>query len=560
MRKKFDLTDFGSWLGPDASRLWGTSYTVDEHQAFAIAYRIFGGRVLPMGVHFRFQRSGFRRAGQGVMPRRWLNPFSVPPERPLPSYHPKLILSQTTSGYVLVVSTGNLAQDDMWRTRNLAVRLKVKRAVANNVSRWIERPIKSHRALCIVVAGEKVAVRKPATNASTLSQFVELQERCPACEKARRSRGSWVVAAPFWSPGALVKIAERDPDGTIEAYFRARSIWEQVALRAKADSTLVQLDRVHAYELRQNGDLPRWHHKVVGWRCCAARSARGALYLGSANATVCGFFGKGKRAVNWEAGVIRTGGTAVWEQARSLARAGFSAVKLAPPKGAVDPDIESADELGTTDTDEIERMFAAHVERRIRVYRRSRSIGLTGGDGLVRVLGHSWRLDKVRLRFEDQSAIKDVGVLVRGKRLRIPEGTRPQVHAVFTLELPAGKTSDPEVPPYAETTLDLVDLDPEPELPPPTRQSAMAAALAGLLGSQWGDGEGNGRSAAAPESGGAREDVRFPFAEVFALGTRRPHVASAWLERIAGNGERALDPLPKFWPRLAEALRKEKVW
>lgn len=559
MKKKFERTDFVSWLGPDASQFWATSYTVDEHQAFALVYRVLGGRVLPSGVHLRFQRSGFRRAGQGVAPRRWLHPFSVPTETPLPSYHPKVMLAGSADGHALVVSTGNLADDDMYRTRNVAVRIDVPASIAKRISGWIERPPKGHRALCLVVDGNGVRLNDPKRNASSLRQFVELLERCPACRKARRRTGSWVVAAPFWSPNALTKMAVLEPDGSIEAYFRARSLWDQVGMRAQADSTHVRLDRVHAYELRRDGELPRWHHKIVGWRCCAGRSARAALYLGSANATVCGFFGKRDRAVNWEAGVIWRGRAAVWEQARALARAEYAAVKLGHPRGAVDPDIASDDDLGITDTDEIERLFAAHVERRVRVYRQLRSIGRTGGSDLVRVLGHTWRLHTLRVRFEDKSAIKDAGVLAPGKRIRIPEGTRPQVHAVFKLELPAGKTSDSDVPPYAETTLDLVDLDPEPQLPPPTRRSAIAAALAGLWRADWGPGRGNG-SLIVSEGAPVRDDVRFPFAEVFGLGGRRPHAADAWLERISRNSEKALDPLPKFWARLAAAMQEEDLW
>jgi hypothetical protein len=250
----------------------------------------------------------------------------------------------------------------------------------------------------------------------------------------------------------------------------------------------------------------------------------------------------------------------VWEQARALARAGLAAEGLGRLTGTVDGDIGSDDEVGTTDSEEMERMFAAHVERRIQVYRRSRMIGrrASGGD-LVRVLGHTWRIQALHVRFEDQSAIKDGGALTVGKRIRVPEGTRPQVHAVFKLELPRGKTSDSDVPPYAQTTLDVVDLDPEPQLPEPTKQSAIAAALAGLWGGEWGQGKGNG---AAPTVNHVpiREDVRFPFSELLFLSARRPRAAAAWLERIGGNNERALEPLPKFWARLASAIGKENLW
>jgi hypothetical protein len=55
-----------------------------------------------------------------------------------------------------------------------------------------------------------------------------------------------------------------------------------------ADPFAALLARIDAFELRDANDLARWHHKVVGWRCCNRPGFRSALYLGSANATTFG--------------------------------------------------------------------------------------------------------------------------------------------------------------------------------------------------------------------------------------------------------------------------------
>jgi hypothetical protein len=555
MKKRFDRTDLSAWLGPDLKKLTACSFSVDEHQAFAVAYRAFEGRLPAEKFRVRFQRGGFRRAGQGILPRASLLPIRVPVENPLPTYHPKLLLSETAGGHSLVVSTGNLCQDDLSRTTNLAVRLDLDRRTANAVASWIHDAPEAHRALCLVARGGTVRVNRPNGNASTLQQFRRVLERCSTCEKTVARSGWWVVAAPFWSPAALVRMTELEPEGRVEAYFRMRGLWDQVAAAA---SSKVRLDGVSAYELRQSGELPRWHHKVIGWRCCTRRGARAALYLGSANASVCGFFGRGDQAVNWEAGAIWTGGADVWEHARALARAGFSANPLGDPRAVVESGITLDDELGATDTEEIERIFAAHLERRIRVYRTSREIGRVGDDRPFRALGHSWSLHSLRLRVEDHSAVKEVGSLGPRRRRKVPAGTRPQVTAVFRREESSVATGC-DVPPFVESTLDLVELDPEPEILAATRRSAIASALAGLSGfADWAQGDGNGKTN-GQNGAGAREDVRFPFPELAALAQRRPPAAAEWLRRVAERSEHALKALPEFWPHLARILSEEDV-
>jgi hypothetical protein len=104
------LGDLSASLGYDLLRVWASSFTMDEHEAFALVYRALGGRIPTDGVRLTFHRHGFRRAGQGVMPRRWLRPFNVPSETPLPTYHPKLILAETSERqHIMFISTANLA-------------------------------------------------------------------------------------------------------------------------------------------------------------------------------------------------------------------------------------------------------------------------------------------------------------------------------------------------------------------------------------------------------------------------------------------------------------------
>lgn len=556
MKKSFKRTNFVDLLGADAKMIWGASFTVDEHEAFILAYRLLGGRITDQNAHLTFERRGFRRAGQGIIPRAWLHPFDVPVDRIIPTYHPKLLLIDSPAGHELAVSTGNFASDDLRHTRNLAVHFDVSPSVAKRTAAWIERKPSGHRALCFLVTKEGIKPLRPSGNASTLNQFTACLSRCPACRKGRSQRGEWVVAAPFWSPGALVKMLTLDPEGAVEAYFRTRSVWEQIARGAVSALGGPALKRVAAYELLERGDVQRWHHKVVGWRCCAGAGAHSALYVGSANATTCGFFGQGSRAVNWESGVIWTGGAALWEHARSVARAGFSARHLPTPDESGDEAVRADDEIGALDCEEMERLFAAHLGRFIRVNRKSREIGrYRSKPEQIRILGCYWSLRSVRLRFEDRTQIRDGGVLKPGGRRRVPEKARAQVHCLFERKLDAGG-KEADLPQYAEATVDIAELDPPPKIIPADRRSAIASALAGLWWTEWNHGSGNGQSEANNVGEHSRDDVRFPFADYYALEKRRPLAAAAWIDRIVTSDEPALEKLPKHWRAIAEQLRQ----
>lgn len=550
---KSSTANLTEWLGPDARRLWATSFTIDEHEAFALVYRSLGGRAPADGVRLNYHRRGFRRAGQGVVPRAWLHPVDVPNEAPVPTYHPKLLLAETSEQHVLVISTGNIATDDLRHTRNLAVRLRPRAAVANRIADWIRRAPRQHRQLCLLADRDDCQVLPAGANRSTLAQIAGQLERCGRCRPRRARTGEWIVAAPFWSPGTIDRLIELEPAGRIEAYFRLRTIWDQVANALEAPS---RARRVAAFELRDGGELPRWHHKVLGWRCCRRPGARAALYLGSANATICGLVGKSGRAVNWEAGVLWLGGASLWDHARSVARAGFAAKALGSPR-ANGAQVARNDDLGPAESEELQRVFAVHAARCIRVNRVTREVGRSAMAAKpFRALGRRWTLSSLELWVERKSRIRDLGRLSPGVRVRIPADGRAHVRAIFKIADDAISTSGEGLG-FAETTIDLSELDPEPVLPSATTRSSIAAALMGLVSDVPGNGNGGaaGRDAGLPNGRGP-SDVRFPFSEFLALHDRRPTAALAWLDRIVGSNEPVLEQLPQHWREIARELRR----
>ena len=117
----------------------------------------------------------------------------------------------------------------------------------------------------------------------------------------------------------------------------------------------------------------------------------------------------------------------------------------------------------------------------------------------------------------------------------------------------SGREAD--LPQYAEATVDIAELDPPPKLLPADRRSAIASALAGLWWTEWSHGAGNGQSWKDRPGGHSRDDIRFPFADYYALEKRRPLAAAAWIDRIASSDEPALEKLPKHWRAIAEQLR-----
>lgn len=561
MKKKLAETDLPMLLGPglDILKLWVSSFTVDEYQAFAAIYRILGARIPNKNIYFSFQRSGFRRAGQGAFPRSWLNPFDIPSEKPLPTYHPKLFLSETSAGYSLVISTGNMAKDDLFNTNNFAVQLNLDRKNAKSVADWIEEQPSGHRALCLLADNKNKSVIATRSNSSSLSQFLAQAHSCKSC-RASTPRGEWIVAAPFWSTEAFIKMTRNDPDGVVEAYFRDKSIWQQIACSLKQNSKhTVNFKRIKAFELINNGVAARWHHKIIGWRCCNGKHANSLFYLGSANATACGFFGTSTgKTVNWEAGAIWKGGNELWEYTRAVARAGFSAKKLSVPLNCpANSKIDENDDIGTPDTEEMERIFAAHLARCVRVKKTAREVGRRSGmQGRVRVLGHEYCINVIGLRSEDRHGqVKELPKLTPKKYVKIKNGHYAQLYGVFKIV----NDGNADMPQQLEVSIDLFELDPNPALKhtKPTRKDAIAAALAGLMEREQSDGkDGGSRKKGEGTKRQGILDVRFPFSSFLSFAEKNRWAAEVWLERIANSDEDLMKHLPEFWSQLATMIQK----
>jgi hypothetical protein len=259
--------------------------------------------------------------------------------------------------------------------------------------------------------------------------------------------------------------------------------------------------------------------------------------------------------VNWEAGIIWLGSRELWDHARAVARAGYAASpRLATPNEDVDPTIKLEDDLGPVETDEIERLLAAHLGRCIRINRRTRQVRRVRTDlDTVRALGRIWRLTETRLRVEEHAEVRDLGPLKPGNSYDVKREKRAQVFARYQCQPTAGQTLGSVN--RAETTIDLVELDPEPKHPKPTRQTAIASALAGLWAESRGENPGDGPDHNGFTSFRVRDDVRFPFADFFAMQKRRPTSADEWLKRILSDVE-ALKPLPEHWRQIARELRE----
>ena len=559
MKQKQTITDLPMLLGPglDISKLWVSSFTVDEYQAFAAIYWILGARIPDEIVSISFQRGGFRRAGQGAMPRAWLKPFDIPLEKPLPTYHPKLFLSKTSADYSCIISTGNIAKDDLFYTNNFAAQLNLLSKNAEFVARWIEKPPEGHRALCLLAKSDNqyASVIKSRSNASSLKQFLDQCHLCKSC-RSDTPRGEWIVAAPFWSPEALIKMAKNDPEGIIEAYFRDESIWQQIACSVKQNQKHTgDLKRVKAFELINNGSTAKWHHKVIGWRCCNAKHANSLLYVGSANATACGFFGTSNgKTINWEAGAIWQGGNELWEYTRTIARAGFSAKKLSVPLNCQSLEINVNDEIGTYDQEEMERIFAAHLARYIRVKKNTHEIVMKANiQKKVRVLSHDWIIEEIGIRQDKKGQVKDEKL--RPERVvKIKKDHHAQLYGIFQIE----KNEDANMPRRFSTVIDLFELDPAPQITQPTRKDAISAALAGLLvGKDWGDGNGGDRKKRNRINHHNIQDVRFPFSGLFGLAAKNKKAAQAWLMRITQPGENIMKNLPPFWSQIASKIQED---
>lgn len=552
---RLPVADLVEWLGPEARRLWATSFTVDELIAFAVAYRSIGSRLGdPSGnrspVQLRFPRAGFRRAGAGSIPRSWLKPVRVPVESPLPSYHPKIFLSETQDGFRVAVSTGNLAQDDVARSSNLVVRFDASLGVAEAIRGWIESCPRSHRALCVHERGGELAVMPAAKNRATYGQFRSRMARCRSCRKAPAS-GEWILAAPFWSPGAMKRLLKDYPGARVRAFFRSRGLWDAVGWTATQGKDAVSTENVKAYCLGDSRGPSPWHQKVYAWRCCDSKGARTVLYVGSANATVSGFFGRGDAAVNWEAGALWTGSSSLWETAESAARGGLSPIALKAHATSLSHEYEDGDEIGDPPTSELSRLLGAAAANFIRVNRGRRTVARARKVGTTRFLGGKWSLESLHLQLDEKAQLKDVGELRAGKERFVPDGARPIVRAIFECQ------SAPYLglPERAQGIVHIGELDPEPLRTRPTQATSISAARAALKTNWLATGEGGGSTRGRGTGQLVWDDVRFPFAEFFDRRDAHANAAAAWLDRVLEEKDSALGSLPRHWRWIAASLR-----
>jgi hypothetical protein len=476
-------------------------------------------------------------------------PFNVPWEQPLPTYHPKLLLVEQNSGkYVLVVSTANPSEDDLKRSRNLAVSLKLAPKSAEQIRKWIvARP--RDRALCLWADGDRFErVLGAANNLSTLRQIQQTVIRCQKCASNSVETDEWLVASPFWSPGTAKELLGANSDNTLEAYFRSDEVWRSIATSLNRSA----LNRVAAFELQSAGRGAPWHHKVVAWRCCNSPGFRSALYLGSANATVSGLGGKIGRAVNWESGVIWLGHRGLWEYARVVARAGYSAKKLARPH-ASNLKVADTDEFGFNDED-LRRGCAAYGVKCYRVNRRARTIKrLSIADKSFPIAGESWVLHKLQILAQARNGYEKLTHLKKaGNVVTVVKEARATAVLIF-------ESKGNGKPRYVRIEIDVIELDPPTKAISSTGAS-IRAALAALGGAGWlanGKSKGGRRGKAVSSS---ISDIRFPFQNVFsALGnTNKSSSAKRWIDSVAGGREPRFSGLPGFWRELAREMRVEQ--
>jgi len=538
-------------LRVDSRRVWATSYTVDEWLAYGLLWLIAGNTDSDNAVTLSFHRSGFRRAGSGQMPRPWLKPFDVPgAERSV--YHPKLVLIETASEKdAFTVSTANLADDDFKRSRNLIVKLDLSKSLSHKIRDWIKgRPLQ-HRALCLLAKnGSCINILPAPENLSTLQQINQCFVRCKKCSRTGVISDQWIVASPIWSPGTVRELLNKSSNAKLEAYFRTSEVWKQIGGTFHKDKML--LARIDAFELRDGNDPARWHHKVVGWRCCNRPGFQSALYLGSANATTFGLGAAEGSAKNWEAGVIWLGTKDLWDRARNVARIGYKARKLARP---TEPSsAKDTDEIVPDDIDDLKRHCSTYGAKCLRINRASRSVTRTSkAYKKFRISGKDWQVHRLEIYAESSSNYKRLARLTAGKRsVLVPAEARATAMISFVAH-PISKNSISTV----LVDIDLFELDPPLPKRHETLDSSITAVLTALSDGTWGPTGGLGTLRARTRHPSI-PDIRFPFRQLFAAlnNENRRYVGERLLERIAHGDDQKFDKLPHFWRRIAQGTIK----
>lgn len=484
-------------------------------------------------------RSGFRRTSTVIVPRKWIS-FRPRPTNAteLTTYHPKLVLLSATKRHKLFVSTANITSADQQQA-NLAVTLEINDRQAKAVRDWIKRPKNKKTFVAIVKESGKIRISVPDER-PTFDHFREhIGSR--ECEHSARMKNLWLVAAPFWSPIFIQRLAEvtasEGSGGTIEAYFREQQQWSACYHHLKAPR------RVLPYRLIENGEYKPWHHKLLAWRCCEEPAAKVVVYIGSANATISGMLGRAGRAVNWEAGAIFLGGQELWEHARSAARAQMRVERLTtdPAKG-----FQEDDEIGPDPEAQIEETLSRHLEQYLLV-RRPNGVKLSAKKMVpIPILGKRWTLITAKLLTGTARELK----LRSRDWAKVPKNSLTTVRAEYASDSGQYRT-------YRTIHLDLAELDPDPS-PLDLSTGDAAHQFRQLLskGMPESNGKGRGRLEGTTEDEELwrHSDIRFPFREALYGLQHYPDHTRELLKALLSLKDDIGTSCPSFWKVIARSL------
>ena len=528
--------------GKGAKRLWATSFSVDEVEAFALVHHLLGDwRHAGEAAWLSYDRACFRRAASGILPRKTLHPQNHDPGQTyqLPAYHPKLILVQSNGPedcHQLLISSANVSKRDQRDAVNLGIVLEVSPEIAHSVIEWIEEPPRDRRAFTLAVKEDgSVKIADPASG-TTFEQFLHYARGCGKC--TGRDLSQWIVAAPFWSPGFLSRILKARP-GSVTCYVRDRFQWDTVAHKAHRD----RLGTITGFTF-SSGDV--WHHKLVGWRCCSNLQARSVVYIGSANATSSGFTGIDGQQVNWEAGVLLLGGDALWKDSKRAARGGMTPVRLGTPKNP--KEFVKDDEVveGKHDDDELLRRMQVHLANHIRVAVSKRTIKLCRAISPIRTGNDEWVLMRVELSLSGGPH----HCLEEGQVRTIQNNLTATIFGTYVTKTGQQKYIRVEFP----------ELDPAVDIPEPTKAQAISFFLSRLGGA---NNRKNHRNKLAKDIGRSpgpnkvNTDLRFPFPEVLEGLHRSPEKTLSWLNHIQQQEDLFVQKLPRHWIQIAEEITKD---
>jgi hypothetical protein len=500
-----------------------TTYSADESILHVLLNAI---RLAPPHLEFHYELSRLIEYSRPVVPRRTLKPHAPHGtgtwENRLPVWHPKVWLARWPKRNALVVSTANLTPADLRTRGNVASIVDVSSRDANRIAAWA-RARRPPRTLLVDARGRRAEII--ITNRSSWAEFAERL----AVQGVQREE--WLFASPFWSELSVHLNERPTSDLRLTVLGPSREILERALAK-------VACTALNAF-VPARGDF---HQKVIAVRQTLRRSTRVVLYVGSANATTSGFFGRSRRGFNWEAGLIRSGGHEVWKLARAMAEVGPSkwkrvvlSRKNVTPLGDAElgPEEEMSQELDA----ELRTLLFLNLKlgtRSVRLRAPDRDAALELQNPRLLIDDRSVPLGHSARRVTDDA--RDVVVLGeflwrRGWR-GMGEGTRRPVR------------------------LSLPQLLPEPSL----EESALTQAqlVRQLVDPEAVDDAGRRPDEELEEGLSQRRvrDVRFPWERLAAtearLGRNSTYVRR-WLETVHANPN-----VPTFWKTTALALLEER--